>query len=98
MQPCDLGLKAHLNVQRENITIVDSIDNVGYNCFPFRDRFVIFFHLFQIIRVEPVAAAKTRRPGIQQMHDSKIKFPLPARVQKSGGSLFKARRPNTYFL
>ncbi len=51
----------------------------------------------QIIRVEPVAASKTRRPIVKQMHDSKIKFPLPSRVQKTGGSLFKARRPNTYF-
>ncbi len=45
-----------------------------------------------------MAASKTRRPIVKQMHDSKIKFPLPSRVQKQGGSsLFKARRPNTYF-
>merc|ERR1712007_292265 len=55
-------------------------------------------HSIQIIRVEPVAAIKTRRPLVKQMHDSKIKFPLPSRVQKSKGSLFKANRPNTYFL
>lgn len=54
-------------------------------------------HSIQIIRVEPVAAAKTRRPIVKQMHDSKIKFPLPSRVQKTGGAMFKARRPNTYF-
>merc|ERR1739836_196211 len=55
-------------------------------------------HSIQIIRVEPVAAIKTRRPLVKQMHDSKIKFPLPSRVQKSKGSLFRANRPNTYFL
>merc|ERR1712007_358426 len=55
-------------------------------------------HAIQIIRVEPVEASKTRRPLVKQMHDSKIKFPLPSRVQKSKGSLFKANRPNTYFL
>merc|ERR1719203_2375531 len=55
-------------------------------------------HAIQIIRVEPAEASKTRRPLVKQMHDSKIKFPLPSRVQKSKGSLFKANRPNTYFL
>merc|ERR1712096_526926 len=55
-------------------------------------------HAIQIIRVEPVSAASTRRPLVKQMHDSKIKFPLPSRVQKSQGSIFKANRPNTYFL
>merc|ERR1712029_62547 len=54
-------------------------------------------HSIQIIRVEPVAA-ETRRSLVKQMHDSKIKFPLPSRVQKSKGSMFKAKRPNTYFL
>merc|ERR1712179_201784 len=55
-------------------------------------------HSIQIIRVEPVAASKTRRPLVKQMHDSKISFPPPSRVQKSSGSIFKAKRPNTYFL
>merc|ERR1719356_2097707 len=50
-------------------------------------------HSIQIIRVEPVAASQTRRALVKQMHDSKIKFPLPSRVQKSKGSLFKTRRP-----
>ena len=54
-------------------------------------------HSIQIIRVEPVAAVDTRRALVKQMHDSKIKFPLPSRVQKSKGSIFKARRPRTYF-
>merc|ERR1712111_318059 len=48
--------------------------------------------------VEPVAASETRRSLVKQMHDSKIKFPLPSRVQNSKGSMFKAKRPNTYFL
>merc|ERR1712156_213965 len=55
-------------------------------------------HSIQIIRVEPVAAKDCRRPLIKQMHDSKIRFPLPSKVQKSEGSMFKANRPNTYFL
>merc|ERR1719266_2717816 len=41
--------------------------------------------------------SKTRRPLVKQMHDSKIKFPLPSRVQKSKGSLFKANRPTHTF-
>ena len=54
-------------------------------------------HAIQIIRVETVDANKTRRPLVQQMHDSKIKFPLACRVQKQGGRLIKANRPGTYF-
>ena len=54
-------------------------------------------HSLQIIKVEPVAASKTRRNIVKQMHDSKISFPLPSRVQKQTGALFKAKRPNTYF-
>merc|ERR1712043_97331 len=54
-------------------------------------------HSIQIIKVEPVAASKTRRPIVKQMHDSKISFPLPSRVQKQQGSMFKAKRPNTCF-
>merc|ERR1712044_123408 len=50
-------------------------------------------HAIQIIRCEAVAANKTRRPLVQQMHDSKIKFPLPCRVQKQGGGLVVANRP-----
>ena len=47
-------------------------------------------HSIQIIRVEPIK--DTRRNGVEQMHDSKISFPLPSRVQKQGGSLFKVNR------
>merc|ERR1711908_120835 len=54
-------------------------------------------HAIQIIRVEPVEAGKCRRPLVTQMHDSKIKFPLPCRVQKQGGGLTQANRPGTYF-
>merc|ERR1712112_633560 len=55
-------------------------------------------HSIQILRVEPVAAKDTKRPLVKQMHDNNIKFPLPGRVQKSTGSIFKASRPNTFFL
>ena len=54
-------------------------------------------HSIQIIRCEAVEAGKCRRPLVQQMHDSKIKFPLPCRVQKQGGRLIQANRPGTYF-
>ena len=57
----------------------------------------MFNPLFQIIRCEVVAAGKCRRPLVTQMHDSKIKFPLPCRVSKQGGALIQANRPNTYF-
>ena len=36
-------------------------------------------HAIQIIRCEVVPAGKCRRPLVTQMHDSKIKFPLPCR-------------------
>merc|ERR1712107_723615 len=54
-------------------------------------------HAIQIIRVEPVAANSCRRPLVTRTHDSKIKFPLPCRVSKQGGSMIQANRPNTYF-
>jgi len=54
-------------------------------------------HAIQIIRCEVVPAGKCRRPLVTQMHDSKIKFPLPCRVAKQGGGLIQANRPNTYF-
>ena len=55
-------------------------------------------HSIQIIRCETVAADKCRRPLVTQTHDSKIKFPLPCRVQKQGGALVQANRPSTYFM
>ena len=61
--------------------------------------FLFFFNIVcpQIIRCEVVPAGKCRRPLVTQMHDSKIKFPLPCRVSKQGGALIQANRPNTYF-
>lgn len=32
----------------------------------------------QIIKVEPIAASKCRRPNIKQFHNNTIKFPLPS--------------------
>ena len=48
------------------------------------------FHFLQIIRCEVVPAGKCRRPLVTQMHDSKIKFPLPCRYY-----LFPAYALNT---
>ncbi|XP_048740740.1 60S ribosomal protein L18a-like [Ostrea edulis] len=36
----------------------------------------------QIIRVEEVAASKTRRPNVKQFHNSKIRFPLTHRLNR----------------
>lgn len=53
----------------------------------------------QIIRVEEVEAAKTRRPHIKQFHDSKIRFPHPCRfLKKDGDAKFTTRRPTARFL
>ncbi|KAG7201956.1 hypothetical protein KM043_004660 [Ampulex compressa] len=38
-------------------------------------------HSIQIIKVEVVKAANCRRPQVKQFHDSKIRFPLPKRIQ-----------------
>merc|ERR1712001_761323 len=55
-------------------------------------------HAIQIIRCEAVAAGKTRRPLVQQMHDSKIKFPLPHRIGKRlHHPRFTTRRPHTFY-
>merc|ERR1712096_599117 len=57
-------------------------------------------HSIQIIRCESIAASKCRRPLVTQMHDSKIKFPLPRRtigIAKKG-QLVASKRPNTYFM
>ncbi|GLG99841.1 Ribosomal protein L18a [Gryllus bimaculatus] len=56
-------------------------------------------HSIQIIKVEQVAAAKCRRPQIKQFHDSKIRFPLPKRIQrKVRFNKFAFIRPRTYFM
>jgi len=55
-------------------------------------------HSIQIIKVEPVAADKTRRVHIKQFHDSKIRFPLTQRyAHKRYCKTFSLRRPTTYF-
>ncbi|CAD5218486.1 unnamed protein product [Bursaphelenchus okinawaensis] len=52
----------------------------------------------QIIKVQRVQAADTKRPNVKQFHDSKIRFPLPHRVPKrSHVALFTTRRPRTHF-
>jgi ribosomal protein L20A (L18A) len=52
----------------------------------------------QIIRTATVAASQCKRPNIQQMHDSKIRFPMTRRMvrpsQPEYKTLFKANRPN----
>ncbi|WAR25178.1 RL18A-like protein [Mya arenaria] len=52
----------------------------------------------QIMRVEEVAANKTRRPNIKQFHDSKIRFPLTHRINRSQHMpRFTTNRPHTTF-
>ena len=59
------------------------------------------FFLFipqQIIKIEKVIAAKTRRSHIKQFHDSKIKFPLVQRYHhKRYRQTFSINRPSTHF-
>lgn len=55
-------------------------------------------HAIQIIKIEKVAAIKTRRSQIKQFHDSKIKFPLAQRYHhKRYRQLFSTVRPTTHF-
>ncbi|CAH3195446.1 unnamed protein product, partial [Porites evermanni] len=52
----------------------------------------------QIMKVDVIPANKCRRPHVKQLHNSKIKFPLPHRVIKSHfKSKFVAKRPNTFY-
>ncbi|XP_077294482.1 ribosomal protein L18A isoform X2 [Arctopsyche grandis] len=56
-------------------------------------------HSIQIIKVEVLKASSCRRPQIKQFHDSKIKFPLPKRIQHRKRLIkFSMRRPNTYYM
>ncbi|KAK5650266.1 hypothetical protein RI129_001295 [Pyrocoelia pectoralis] len=56
-------------------------------------------HSIQIIKVESIKASACRRPQVKQFHDSKIRFPLPKRIQgKSLRGRFSVRKPKTYFL
>merc|ERR1711862_481177 len=53
-------------------------------------------HSIQVMRVETVSNSACRRPITTQFHDSKIKFPLPCRVQKQvGRARFTTKRPTT---
>ncbi|XP_027051220.1 large ribosomal subunit protein eL20 isoform X2 [Pocillopora verrucosa] len=52
----------------------------------------------QIMKVDVIPASKCRRPHMKQLHNSKIKFPLPHRIIKSHyKSKFVAKRPNTFY-
>eukprot|EP01090_Pellita_catalonica_P004331 TRINITY_DN14160_c0_g1_i1.p2 TRINITY_DN14160_c0_g1~~TRINITY_DN14160_c0_g1_i1.p2 ORF type:complete len:180 (+),score=21.26 TRINITY_DN14160_c0_g1_i1:53-592(+) len=56
------------------------------------------FNNIQIIEVNELKASQCRRPHMQTFHDSKIKFPLPHRVQRvplKKRRTFEARRPVT---
>lgn len=56
-------------------------------------------HSIQIIKVEQVKAANCRRPLVKQFHNSKIKFPLPKRIQQRNLlPRFSVRKPRTYFM
>ncbi|XP_014224521.1 60S ribosomal protein L18a-like isoform X1 [Trichogramma pretiosum] len=56
-------------------------------------------HSIQIIKVEKVKAADCRRPNVTQFHDSKIRFPLPKRIQhRKQMPVFSVRKPRTFFL
>lgn len=60
--------------------------------------FIFLFFLKQIIRIEKVAAIKTRRSHIKQFHDSKIKFPLVQRYHhKRYRQTFSVARPTTHY-
>nr|CAD7411667.1 unnamed protein product [Timema poppensis] len=56
-------------------------------------------HSIQIIKVEQVKAANCRRPLVKQFHDSKIKFPLPKRIQQRNQlPRFSVRKPRTFYM
>ena len=54
------------------------------------------FSSIHIIRVAELKASEVRRPYIQQLIDSKLKFPLPHRVARSFRPVFAAKRPSTF--
>ena len=52
----------------------------------------------QIMKVDAVPAKKTRRPGVKQFHNSKLRFALPHRVPRTPRAYretFVAQRPST---
>ncbi|XP_034252893.1 60S ribosomal protein L18a [Thrips palmi] len=56
-------------------------------------------HAIQVIKCEVVKAINTRRPLVKQFHDSKIRFPLPKRIQgRSKLATFSYKPPRTYFM
>lgn len=53
----------------------------------------------QIIRVQEIPAKLCRRAHVKQFHNSKIKFPLPVRVNRNfHKSRFTTRVPRARFL
>lgn len=54
------------------------------------------FRSIQIIRVAEIETSQIRRPYIQQLIDSKIKFPVPHRVARAFKPLFAGKRPSTH--
>eukprot|EP00042_Codosiga_hollandica_P009523 m.21954 g.21954 ORF g.21954 m.21954 type:complete len:176 (-) comp33321_c0_seq1:130-657(-) len=54
-------------------------------------------HAIQIIRVDTIEAAKTRRAHMKQFFESKIKFPLPSRKLPGSNKTFVANRPKTTY-
>ncbi|XP_055351044.1 60S ribosomal protein L18a-like [Paramacrobiotus metropolitanus] len=55
-------------------------------------------HSIQVISVKEVTPSQCRRPATKQFHDSKIRFPLPHRVNTDlHKPRFTTRRPKTHF-
>jgi large subunit ribosomal protein L18Ae len=58
------------------------------------------YRRLQIMEVKSIPAKACRRTGVKQFHNSKIKFPLPHRVDRAPTkryrAIFKAHRPNTH--
>ena len=55
----------------------------------------------QVIDVTTVSSSKCRRPNVKEFHDSRIKFPLPHRVQRASlkkfSARFRSKRPSTIY-
>ena len=96
-----------LKLDKNNFHVITVLCFIS--CCSGRVRNLIFFYylivfnicllfVFQIIKVEEVKASDTRRPQVKQFHDSKIRFPLPKRIQHKSMNTFSVRKPRTYFL
>lgn len=58
----------------------------------------VYHSSLQIIKIEKVVAAKTRRNHVKQFHDSTIKFPLVQRYHhKRFRQMFSVNRPTTHY-